>query len=270
MPTRNNILTNLQNLVNQSSRLSEIWFHYSGHGSQIRDTNRDESDGLDEILVPMDYQQKGFIIDDEIFNIVKNSKCKTILVFDSCHSGSVCDLQWCFQYTNGSIMKSLNTNKTIINPNIYCFSGCKDTQTSADAYSVEQQQGVGAFTDSLIHCLRTNHMNVDIVKLYSDICSYISSQGFTQVPVLSCSSVNPSYVFTRTTSTPINKNTTPVVSSSTAPITTKTVTFTKDLLSFVASPEVEISNQSTSNIFTFTTPNKKKYNGIMSNMLGRI
>ena len=37
-PTRNNILSQLVNLVNQSANLSEIWFHYSGHGSQIRDT----------------------------------------------------------------------------------------------------------------------------------------------------------------------------------------------------------------------------------------
>ena len=179
MPTRNNILTNLSNLVNQSATLSEIWFHYSGHGSQIKaGPNSNEIDNLDEVIVPIDYQKSGFIIDDEIFNIIKNVKCKMILIFDCCHSGSMCDLQWSFLYTGGSIMKSLNTNKSIANPNIYCFSGCKDSQTGADAYSIEQAQNVGAFTDAFIQCLRNNQMNVDILKLYSDICIYPDTPFF--------------------------------------------------------------------------------------------
>jgi len=196
-PTRTNIINYLNNLVNQSSNLSEIWFHYSGHGSQVRDFNGDEADGIDEIIVPVDYRNNGFITDDEIFNIIKKSKCKTVLLFDSCHSGSICDLQWSFEYNNGAFTKTLNTNKFISNPNIICFSGCKDSQTSADSYSLESQQAVGAFTASFIHCLRLNRMNVDILKLYSDLCIYISAQKFTQKPLLSCSSASPFYKFTR-------------------------------------------------------------------------
>jgi hypothetical protein len=196
-PSRTNILNNLNNLVNQSSNLSEIWFHYSGHGSQVRDLNGDEVDGRDEIIVPIDYRTSGFITDDEIFNIIKNSKCKTVLLFDSCHSGSICDLQWSFEFNNNIFTKTLNTNKIITNPNIICFSGCKDSQTSADSYSLESQQAVGAFTNSFIHCLRLNRMNVDIMKLYSDLCIYISAQKFTQKPLLSCSSASPLYKFTR-------------------------------------------------------------------------
>jgi hypothetical protein len=216
MPTRSNILTNLSNLVKQSANLSEIWFHYSGHGSQISaGPNSDELDKLDEVLVPIDFQKSGFIIDDEIFNIIKNVKCKMILVFDCCRSGSVCDLQWSFVYTNNSLMKSLNSNKSITNPNIFCFSGCKDSQTGADAYSIEQAQSVGAFTDAFIHCLRDNRMNVDILKLYTDICVYIKSEGFTQTPVLSCSAVTPNYIFAKTSSTPVSKNTLPILTSTT-------------------------------------------------------
>jgi len=216
MPTRNNILTNLSNLVNQSATLSEIWFHYSGHGSQIKaGANSDEIDNLDEVIVPIDYQKSGFIIDDEIFNIIKNVKCKMILIFDCCHSGSVCDLQWSFLYTGGSIMKSLNTNKSIANPNIYCFSGCKDSQTGADAYSIEQSQNVGAFTDAFIQCLRNNQMNVDILKLYSDICVYIKSEGFTQTPLFSTSSVSPNYTFSLANAKSIVQNDIPVVATTT-------------------------------------------------------
>ena len=214
MPTRNNILTNLSNLVSQSATLSEIWFHYSGHGSQIKaGANSTEIDKLEEVIVPIDYQKSGFIIDDEIFNIIKNVKCKMILIFDCCHSGSMCDLQWSFLYTGGSIMKSLNTNKSIANPNIYCFSGCKDSQTGADAYSIEQAQNVGAFTDAFIQCLRNNQMNVDILKLYSDICLYIKSEGFTQTPLFSTSSVSPSYTFSLANAKNIVQNDVPVIAT---------------------------------------------------------
>ena len=213
MPTRNNILTNLSNLVNQSATLSEIWFHYSGHGSQINAVTNGKYNNLDEVIVPIDYQKSGFIIDDEIFNIIKNVKCKLIMIFDSCHSGSICELQWSFLYTGGSIMKSLNTNKSIANPNIYCFSGCKDSQTCADAYSIEQSQNVGAFTDAFIQCLRNNQMNVDILKLYSDICIYIKSEGFTQTPLFSTSSVSPSYIFSLANAKSVVQNDIPVIAT---------------------------------------------------------
>lgn len=231
-PTRNNILSQLVNLVNQSANLSEIWFHYSGHGSRIRDTNADEADKLDEIIVPLDYQKNGFIVDDEIFNIIKNSKCRTIMLFDSCHNASICDLKWGFEYNNvtKTITKSINSGKQAANQNIFVFSGSKDTQTSADAYSVDAQQSVGAFTDTFLYCLRKNRMNVDIMKLYNDICLTIKSKGFTQTPILSCSSEIPSFAFSRTTSYP-TVNTKTIISSSSVNLSTtlKNIVFNESI-----------------------------------------
>jgi hypothetical protein len=254
-PTRANIISGLTALVAQSSNLSEIWFHYSGHGSQVRDTNGDEADGLDEILVPVDFQRSGFIVDDEIFNIVKNSKCKTILIFDSCHSGSVCDLQWGYQYANGSLMKSMATNKIINNPNIYCFSGCKDTETSADAYSGEKQMGVGAFTDTFIRCLRNNRMNVDILKLYSDICVTIKQSGFSQSPAFSCSSPSPLYKFARVTNSPIVENNVKVVDAAAATAAATAVKrqliSTRDIINFQLKVDVPPSVEAALNTVVF-------------------
>ena len=270
-PTRANIISGLTALVAQSANLSEIWFHYSGHGSQVRDINRDEADGLDEILVPLDFQRSGFITDDEIFNIVKNSKCKTILVFDSCHSGSVCDLQWSYQYVNGSLMKSMATNKIITNPNIFCFSGCKDPETSADAYSREKQMGVGAFTDTLIQCLRNNRMNVDILKLYSDICLTIKQSGFTQNPSFSSSSPAPVYKFARVNNTPIVENNIKVVDTGAvaaiaAPVT-KPIISTKDIINFQVKVDVPPSVEAALNTVVFAwnqfKPRKSKVKMVM-------
>ncbi len=35
-------------------------------GGQVRDANKDEADGMDETIIPLDYQSSGQITDDEI------------------------------------------------------------------------------------------------------------------------------------------------------------------------------------------------------------
>lgn len=198
LPSRKNIFNELNKLVSASANLNEIWFHYSGHGSQVLDVNGDEIDKLDEVIVPTDFKTSGFINDDTIFNILKlvSSKCRVVLLFDSCHSGSICDLAYQFQ-TNGT--KTMSSNKMLTNPNIFCLSGCKDAQTSADSYSNFEKRAVGAFTIIFLYCLRMNHFNVDILKLYYDMCNLMLQNGFQQIPQFSCSSSNPKLVLQRNT-----------------------------------------------------------------------
>ena len=207
-PTRENIINNLKSLALQSSNIEELWIHYSGHGSQVRDGNNDEADKLDEILIPIDYQTKGIITDDELLTILKTIKCRTILLFDSCHSGTVCDLPWLFEYKTTNSYLRTQPNKTVLsNPNIFMFSGCKDTQSSFDTYSVELKQSVGAFTYTFIECLRKSNHNREIMLLYRDICIILSQSMNKQYPLLSCSSDTPKYNFSRTV-TNINTGTT--------------------------------------------------------------
>jgi len=198
-PTRSNILRELIKIVEESDKCSEIWIHYSGHGSQIRDTLSEKPDGLDEVIVPVDFNQSGFIADIEIFDIIKNTKCKTMLVFDSCHSATVCNLQWGFEFNGNNFIRKQTANKTISNPNVFCMSGCKDSQTSADTYSAELKEPVGAFTDAILHCLKMNGYNVNVLKLIADVTTYIKNEGYTQTPYLSCSGGFPSsYLFLKT------------------------------------------------------------------------
>jgi hypothetical protein len=197
-PTAANIVSRLTSIISQSASLKEIWIHYSGHGSQIKDTNGEESDKKDEVIVPADYLRVGLITDDMIFNIVKQSRCPTMLIFDSCNSGTVCDLMWNFNATSATQVSAVKTNNTAItNPNLYCFSGCRDDQTSADTYSTNSQQACGAMTSAVIECLRWNKHNVDVKKLYIDVVAFLRQNGLTQVPQLSSSSQAPAYKITR-------------------------------------------------------------------------
>lgn len=72
-------------------------FHFSGHGSQQRDTRGEELDGMNETLCPVDFSTAGMITDDEINDtIVKPLPHGVRLhaVIDACHSGTVLDLSW--------------------------------------------------------------------------------------------------------------------------------------------------------------------------------
>lgn len=196
-PTKVNILGALKHLISQSANLTEIWFHYSGHGSRVRDVNGDEADGLDEVIVPLDFTRSGVITDDDLFEIIKDVKCRLVMIFDSCNSGSICDLQYMFEFDGTNLVKSKDTNKVIVNPQVYILSGCKDVQLSADIYSLDQQQGVGAFTDSLLTTMRVNHCYADILKIYTDTCIYMKSKKFTQTPVLTSSTEKPVFLISR-------------------------------------------------------------------------
>ena len=269
LPTRANIIKNLINIVNESSKLSEIWIHYSGHGSQVKLVNSTELDRLDEVIVPIDYQKAGLILDDEIFNIIKNSRCPTILLFDCCNSGSVCDLQYSFDFTNNTFKRSIIENKKITNPNIFCFSGSKDNQTSADSYNPEQQLGVGAFTDAFIYSLRENHYNVNIMKLYSDVCNYIKSGGYTQIPNLSSTTANPVYNFTRSNNSVLRTTDIPIVSDvPVTPITTILTVVTKPAtVTMNITPTTTVTSNAipTKNVNLFQNVNRKQ-RGILSKM----
>jgi Caspase domain/Domain of unknown function (DUF4384) len=72
-----------------------VFFFYAGHGSQIADDNGDErsEDGKDETLAPYDVDpvSGANMIRDDLFDemIGKLSGRRAVLIFDSCHSGTV-------------------------------------------------------------------------------------------------------------------------------------------------------------------------------------
>jgi metacaspase-1 len=80
-------------LVEGTQPGDRVFFLYAGHGSQLADDNGDEEDGLDETVAPYDVNPetgKGEIRDD-VFDemIALLSGRRAVLVFDSCHSGTI-------------------------------------------------------------------------------------------------------------------------------------------------------------------------------------
>jgi hypothetical protein len=66
-------------------------FHYSGHGSQVRDRHGDElDDGLDEIICPYDLDWDDPFTDDDLHAIVGAipAGVNLTVILDCCHSGT--------------------------------------------------------------------------------------------------------------------------------------------------------------------------------------
>jgi len=138
LPTRQNILGAMRWLVRGARKHDSLFFHYSGHGSHVRDLNGDEVDGYDEVIFPLDYSQLGTIIDDELHdNLVKPLPpgCRLTAVFDSCHSGSILDEPFVY-HTDGRVRSSSVTKEFLREKSspaeVICWSGSMDSGTSTD------------------------------------------------------------------------------------------------------------------------------------------
>lgn len=104
--TTPNILRELDRIVANSKPGDRVFVHYSGHGFQVPDDKLmpDEKDGLDEVIAPYDVRvvnrpngnasltlTKGTYVTDDTFNdyAVNLAGRSVVMMFDSCHSGSI-------------------------------------------------------------------------------------------------------------------------------------------------------------------------------------
>lgn len=110
IPNRQNILQAMHWLVKGAEPNDSLFFHYSGHGGQTKDSDGDENDGYDETIYPVDFRYNGHIVDDDMHAIMVaplKAGVRLTAIFDSCHSGSALDLPYLYS-TRGNL-KETNT-----------------------------------------------------------------------------------------------------------------------------------------------------------------
>ncbi len=177
-------------LQSWSDNLEFIWIHYSGHGSYIRDTNRDELDGQDECLVPSDYAKSGMISDDMINIIFRrlNPKTRVVCVFDCCHSGTIADVKYRWEDERRCSVENIMCQ---VRAKVMTFSGCMDSQTSADAFNVDgTNKWTGALTSCLLEVLKSNpKIGQDVFLVLTAVRKKLIEKRFDQVPKV-CSTYN--------------------------------------------------------------------------------
>ena len=186
-PTKQNMLNAIIDLVQRvkSTNSKEVWFSYSGHGYYY--TSETEIDNKDEVLVPLDYQQNGCIRDDVLYSLLIKElpkDCNLFSLIDACHSGTSLDLPYMYRTDTG--IKEQRTPEEIAN--VIKISGCRDCQTSADAYINGKYQG--AMTFSFLRSIEDLEYNFTPKQLIGKLQTYINANGYDQVPTLTFSNLN--------------------------------------------------------------------------------
>jgi metacaspase-1 len=207
--TKANIMKRLEWLVKGAKAGDRLVFHYSGHGSQIRDREGDElKDKLDEILCPHDMDWDGtYIVDDDLGRIFsKIPKGVNLEVFlDSCHSGTATREI----HVVGNISDEMIIKQRFLQPpvDILCrdedglpvkrlmrgnpspmthvlFAGCRENQTSADANINGSYNG--AFTYYLCKSLRDANAEITRAETLKRLRASLIFNKYDQVPQLEC------------------------------------------------------------------------------------
>jgi len=205
-PTKANILNAINSLVRNLRAGDEVWFQFSGHGNLEYDRSRDEENGKDTCLAPLDYKRMGTSSDDTLRSILVRkipSKAKLYVILDACHSGTGCDLR--YKYDDSSYITNENVKSPTYvqsewslrqtsyefkkyprtNGEVYCISGCQDHQKSADTFIESEQMYGGVLTSTILSLFRSNDIQKYKWKhLLKDICCCEKNNGYDQVTAI--------------------------------------------------------------------------------------
>lgn len=204
----------IKSIVGGAAKGDVVLVHFSGHGSNVPDKNGDEADNRDEILCPHDLDWMDPFLDDFLrttFNSVRKGVSLTA-VFDSCHSGTATrallppdapiiprylpspwdiaaaesgrKLRGSVRRTVRGSTRAARQKKDVVTADIpeVLLSGCRDTQTSADAHIGGSFNG--ALTYSLVSVLTEAKGKISNRDLHTNVLARLKRDGFDQVPQL--------------------------------------------------------------------------------------
>ncbi|KAI0676471.1 caspase domain-containing protein [Trametes maxima] len=198
-PTKDNIVREMKTLVQNAANGDHIVFLYSGHGGQVKAvSDRNEVDGLDEILLPADaycvrerdgpHRFENYIMDDLIRETFEKlpAECKCVMFFDCCNSGTAADLNdvtsgYSKMQTIYRVSKESESSRTIKTsgksvppppptiPDLTSWSACKDGHMTTG-----NSKG-GVFTRAFCRVLRTAAEN-DWTLTHEDMLHELSDE----------------------------------------------------------------------------------------------
>jgi hypothetical protein len=194
------IVNRLQWLLGGARPGDVLVFHYSGHGSQVRDRHGDElDDGLDEIICPYDLDWDNPFTDDDLYAIVKDlpEGVALTVVLDCCHSGtglreasasnrparSRCmppPLDVAHRHRTELAVKRFGSRAA--ERGAILIAGCRSDQVSADAYIDGDYHG--ALTYFLCKALADTRGAVSYRDLIERVRRELREHQFEQVPQL--------------------------------------------------------------------------------------
>lgn len=187
-PTKANILAAISWLTTGLVPGQNVYFHYSGHGGRVRDTNGDEVSGLDSCIYPIAGGRLETITDDELRAALASkipAGCKCFVVLDACHSGTAVDLRYLWQAPAAGSLTYTEDKKYIkTDGEVLFLSGCRDTQVAMDTVDMSGRPA-GALTMALLATWRTYGAGIKLKYLLWDVRKFLRDYGYSQIPELS-------------------------------------------------------------------------------------
>jgi hypothetical protein len=212
--TKKAMQAGIKALIRDSKKGDVALVHYSGHGSHVPDDNSDEADGRDEILCPTDLDWDDPMRDDWLrttFDGVRAGVNLTVIM-DCCHSGTNTraivppDAPIKERYLpSPSTLKAVESGRRepkkvsselraspraarkardIVKAELpeVLITGCRDTQTSADAFINGRYNG--ALTFGLVDAIRKSRGRLTYRELHDRASAVLKTRKFEQVPQL--------------------------------------------------------------------------------------
>jgi hypothetical protein len=88
-PSGHNVLAAMDWLVSEPG--CTLFLHYSGHGGQIKDVDGNRSTGIDDTIVPVDFETRGQVSSTLLHEHL------VFIIMDCCHSGSAVELPFVYR-----------------------------------------------------------------------------------------------------------------------------------------------------------------------------
>jgi hypothetical protein len=182
---------------------------YSGHGTWVPDTNGDEPDHRDEALCPYDIAENGPLLDDDLHDLFAGAAqdVRTILISDSCHSGTLTRLNHPIGDHPGRArflapstflpapqrLRAALTPRTPRAPRstALLLAGCRDDEYSYDATFDGRPNG--AFTYVALTALASLPDNATYRDWLHAIRDRLPSQDYPQTPALQATRTQQSW-----------------------------------------------------------------------------
>lgn len=186
------------------------YFHFSGHGQQVIDRNKDELDQLDEAIVPYDatrtpnstYSGQNHILDDELAILFKKLRIQLqksgqlFVTIDACHSGSVSRGKENLSIARGTT-KPFGTDVLPTQQDLFFSSKDKQTNdfaplilfsaTSQDELNYEfrdnDQEYYGPLSYALAKHFPYIKENTSYTALFDDVRRTMAEIAIQQVPI---------------------------------------------------------------------------------------
>jgi len=211
--TKRAMQSEITKLIGRARAGDVLLLHYSGHGSNVPDRSGDEADARDEILCPTDLDWKDPLLDDWLraeFDKLPAGVNFTVIM-DCCHSGTNTraiqppEAKRIERYLpnpldllaaesgrrlRGTVrgrraeLRRAARRGDVVNVNMpeLLITGCRSTQTSADAYIGNTYNG--ALTHSVAAAINARKGKLTYKELHALTLQALKKGRFDQVPQL--------------------------------------------------------------------------------------